>query len=257
MFKFKNQNLISVAVFLLALFLLSSIIPVVRNPLLTIFKYPLTLFTLISNECKGIIFYHRNYIQNGNLKNEIDLLKRKLNDAGEVSLENQRLAKLLALKQEAPYKVIAARVIGRDASQWSSAVIVNKGSSSGIKKGFTCVSFFGLIGRVIEASDSVSKIMLINDPTMGVSAIVQRSREEGLVSGSLGGFLIMKYLPKDCDIQRADEVMTSGLTGNYPKGIPIGKVVDIGEEFSGLSRYAIIKSAVNLSTVEEVLIIIQ
>jgi rod shape-determining protein MreC len=99
--------------------------------------------------------------------------------------------------------------------------------------------------------------MLINDPNFGVSAIVQRSRQEGLISGTLGGSLIMKYLPKDADIQISDVIITSGLTPIYPKGLLIGKVLTLGEELSGLTRYAIIKPAVNLSNIEEVLIIIQ
>jgi rod shape-determining protein MreC len=66
----------------------------------------------------------------------------------------------------------------------------------------------------------------------------------------------MKYLPKDADIQVSDVIITSGLTETYPKGLLIGSVLNIGEEFSGLSRYAIIKPVVNLSNIEEVLIII-
>jgi len=68
--------------------------------------------------------------------------------------------------------------------------------------------------------------------------------------------LIMKYLPKDSDIKASDIIITSGLTDNYPKGLLIGRVISIGEEFSGLSRYAIVKPAVDLSNIEEVLIII-
>lgn len=98
--------------------------------------------------------------------------------------------------------------------------------------------------------------MLINDPDFGVSAVVQRSRQEGLVSGTLGNNLIMRYLPKDADIKVSDIIVTSGLTGKYIKGLLIGRVVEIGDEFSGLSRYCLIKPAVSLSNIEEVLIII-
>ncbi len=135
-------------------------------------------------------------------------------------------------------------------------MIIDKGSYNGIKRGFVVINHLGLVGRVIETGDYTSKIMLINDPSLGVSAIAQRSRQEGLVSGTLGRSLIMKYLPKDADIQVSDVIITSGLTEAYPKGLLIGSVINIGEEFSGLSRYAIIKPAVNLSGIEEVLVII-
>lgn len=183
-------------------------------------------------------------------------MNKKLNDATEIYQENIRLKELLSFKTGAPYKVIAARVIGRDPSNWSSAIIIDKGSSSGIKKGFISVTFLGLVGRVIEVSSSTSQIILLSDPSLCVSAIIQRSRQEGLVCGSLGGSLIMKYLPKDSDIKVSDTVITSGLTDVYPKGLIIGKVTDIGEEFSGLNRYAVIEPSVDFSGLEEVLIII-
>ncbi|MBI3990849.1 MAG: rod shape-determining protein MreC [Candidatus Omnitrophica bacterium] len=191
------------------------------------------------------------------MKKEIDLLKQKLYVTNEIYLENGRLKSLLAFKQKTPFKVVAAKVIGRSADNWSSIAIIDKGSYHGIKRGLVVITYLGLAGRVIETENSTSKIMLINDPGLGVSAIVQRSRQEGLVSGTLGRSLIMKYLPKDADIQPDDVVVTSGLTQAYPKGLAIGTVVNIGEEFSGLSRYCLVKPAVNLSSIEEVLVIIQ
>jgi len=99
--------------------------------------------------------------------------------------------------------------------------------------------------------------MLVTDSNFGVSAIVQRSRQEGLVCGGLGNTLIMKYLPRDSDIEVSDIVITSGLTENYPKGILIGTVTEVGEEFSGLSDYAVVRPAMNSSSLEEVLIIVK
>jgi len=255
-FKFKKKSLIYCVVFVFFLLLLSSLIPALRTPAFTILKYPLGLFTLAGREVEGVVFYHRNFVQNEKLKKEIDFLKLKLNSVNEIYLENNRLKNLLAFKQKAPFKVVSARVIGRSSDNWSSTAIIDKGSYQGIRRGFVVVTYLGLVGKVIETTDSTSKIMLINDPGLGVSAMVQRSRQEGLVSGTLGGSLIMKYLPKDADIQTSDVVITSGLTEAYPKGLLIGRVVTIGEEFSGLSRYCQIKPAVNLSSIEEVLVII-
>ena len=256
MFKFKKKNLIRTAVFVFSLLLLSALIPTLRTPVFKILKFPLSLCTLIGREVKGIIFYHRNIVQNERLKKEIDFLRQKLNTINEIYLENSRLKNLLSFKQKTPYKVVPARVIGRSADNWSSIVIIDKGSGNGIKRGFVAITYLGLVGRVIETGDTTSRVMLINDPGLGVSAIVQRSRQEGLVTGTLGHSLIMKYLPKDADIRVSDVIITSGLTKGYPKGLLIGRVVNIGEEFSGLSRYCQIKPAVNLSSIEEVLIII-
>lgn len=254
--KFKKRNLISAAIFVFLIALLSSLIPALRIPVFSILKTPFSLLTLIQRQVRGIIFYHRNMVRSETLGREIDFLKQKLNTINEAYLENQRFKSLLSFQQNSPYKVVAAKVIGRSSDNWSSVVIINKGTRNGIRRGFVAISYLGLIGRVIETAASTSRIMLINDPNCSVSAIVQRSRQDGLVCGTLGRSLIMKYLSRDSDIQVSDTIITSGLTETYPKGLLIGTVVNIGEEFSGLSRYAIIKPSVELSSLEEVLIII-
>lgn len=235
---------------------LSSLIPLLKTPILNTLKYPINILSLIRRQMRGIIFYHRNLIQNERLKKEIEILRQKLNALDEVYLENKRLNQLLAFKQKSQLRVIAARVIGRTPDNWSSVIIIDKGSYSGIKRGFIAITYLGLVGRVVEVSKFTSKIILIKDTNLSVSGIVQRSRQEGLVSGTLGDFLMMRYLPKDSDIRVSDVIITSGLTEAYPKGLLIGTVVDVGEEFGGLSRYAIIKPAVNFSCLEEVLIVI-
>lgn len=256
MFALNKKNVVRNAVFVLSILLLAGSISFLNRPVLSILKYPLNIIALFNREIKGIIFYHWNMIQSEMLAREVDLLKKKLVDFKEVALENRRLLSLLSLKQQSSYKVISARVIGSTADSLSSGVIIDKGRANGIKCGYVAINYLGLVGRVVEVSDSTSKIMLILDPSLGVSAMVQRSRQEGLVSGSLSGSLVMRYLPKDSDITISDTVITSGLTALYPKGVIIGKVISLGEEFSGLSRYAVIRPAVNLSLIEEVLIII-
>ena len=211
---------------------------------------------LVRKEFEGIVFYRRNYRQKRQLKEENDLLKNKLVAAQEVYQENKRLKQLLSLKRNSPYKVIAVNVIGRDPSNWSSFVIIDKGENSNIKKGNVAVNFLGLVGKVIEAGVSTSKVMLVNDPNFAVSALVQRTRQEGAVSGSLGGVLTMKYLSKDSDVKVNDSVVTSGLSEAYPKGLLIGTVVQTGDELSGLSRFAVIKPGVDPSNIEEFLVII-
>lgn len=256
MLKFKKKDLVSRLLFILLLLFICVLSPFWKGPALIVLKYPLNLLNLIRREIKGIVFYHRNYAQNERLKREIDFLKKKLAETSEVYLENRRLKTLLSFKQKSSHKLVAASVIARDPSNWSSLIVIDKGTSSGIKKGFAAITHLGLAGRVVEVSSSTAKVMLLNDPNLAISCLVQRSRQEGLVVGSLGGTLIMKYLPKECDIEVSDIIVTSGLTTNYPKGLLIGRVVAVEEEFSGLMRYALIKPVVNLAQLEEVLIII-
>jgi len=256
-FALNKKNLIYVVFAVILLILVANFAPSLRTPLFTVLRFPLVLCSAIGREMGGIIFYHRSMAENVRLKNELDFFKQKISALNEIYLENKRLKELLSFKQKSSYKIVAAaRVIARSADNWSSVIIIDKGSLQGIRRGMIAVTYLGLAGRVIETTSSTSKVMLINDPNLGVSAIIQRSRQEGLVSGTLGNFLVMRYLSDDADIKISDIVITSGFSDACPKGILVGRVVEVGEEFSGLSRYGVIRPAVNTSSIEELLIII-
>ena len=253
--KLKHKTLIFIAASCVAIFLIALSVPVLRPPLLNILKQPLKIITLAKREFLGIIFYHRNYRENERLSRETDYLKNKLNAEQEALIENARLKNLLSFQEKSELKVIAARVIGRSPDSWGSSLIIDKGKYHGVKTGCPVITFLGFAGRVIETGRFASKILLINDPNLSISCVVQRSRQEGLVTGTLGAYLTMKYLPEQADIQPQDVVVTSGLNGMYPKGLIIGEVVEVGKEFSGLSLYALVRPAVRLSNIEEVLIV--
>ncbi len=212
--------------------------------------------SLLKREMGGIIFYHRNMAEKETLQSAVDSLRSRLFDSREIYLENTRLKSLLGFKQKSGLRLVPARIIARSPDSWSSSATIDKGKYNGIRRGMVLISPRGLLGRVVECSDNTSKILLINDPSLGVSSIVQRSRQEGLVNGTLGSTLIMRYLPKDADIISGDLIVTSGLSQTYPKGLLVGRVITIGSDLSGLNRYAIIKPAVDCSAVEELLVII-
>lgn len=190
------------------------------------------------------------------LNDEVDALRWQLLDLKELEQENIRLRGLLGFKQRSALRLVAARVIARSFEAWSSSVIIDKGKNSRIKTGMAVIDLQGLVGRVVEAADNSSRVMLINDPSQGIPGIVQRSRQDGLVNGTLGASLIMRYLPADAQIIKGDLIITSELSRSYPKGLLIGEVTDIGSDFSGLNRFAQIKPAAQLTSIEEVFVII-
>jgi rod shape-determining protein MreC len=256
-FRFTRKIIFPVLGFVIPLLILAVFLPVLRAPAMVVLRSPLYLCSMIGREVNGILFYHRNYVERDRLAKRVDHLNSKFVAMYDLSAENNRLTTILSLKQQLPYKVVAARVIGRDPSNWSSTVIIDKGTSGGIKKGAAAVSYLGLVGRVIDAQPFTATVTLINDPDVSVYARIVRSRQEGLACGSLGGTLMLKLLPKDCDIVVGDVIVTSGLTPIYPKGVLIGRVRDIVKDFSGLSMYALIDPAVDLGALEEVLIIVE
>lgn len=256
MLKLPRKTVINFILLASAVLLVFNFLSCFKNPVQKIFKPHLSFIGLVKHEVSGIIFYHRNMIQAERLQNDVDLLRWRLFDLRELSQENTRLKNLFNFKQESSLHLVAARVIGRSLDSWSSSVIIDKGRYNGIKSGMVVISPQGLVGSIVESMDNTSRVLLINDPNQGISSIVQRSRQEGLVNGTLGANLIMRYLPDEAQIIVGDIVITSELSQIYPKGLLVGRVVNIGREFSGLNRYALVKPVVDLANIEEVLVII-
>jgi len=193
--------------------------------------------------------------QNISLNRTVELLTHKLIQHEDTEAENKRLKKLLRFKQKSPFKLIAARIIGKDSSNLSDTIIIDHGRKSGIKKDAVVIAEAGLVGRVSSDSPGMSRVMLITDPNSRISAIISRSRQLGICYGLSSNLCKMKYLPLDSDIRLGDEVLTSGFSDIYPKGILIGRVVKIERELRGLSLVAYVDPAVDISKLEEVLCI--
>jgi len=255
-FKLPRKTLINFILVSCVVLLVSNFLSCFKNPTQKVFKPHLSIIGLVKREILGVIFYHHNMLQSQGLQSDVDSLRWRLFNLREVTQENVRLKNLLNFKQKSPLRLVAARVIGRSIDSWSSSVVIDKGRYDGIKPGMAVISPKGLVGSIAESMDNTSKVLLINDPNQGIFCIVQRSRQEGLVSGTLGSNLIMRYLPDGAQIIAGDIIITSELSQIYPKGLLLGQVVNIGREFSGLNRYALVKPIVDLSSIEEVLVII-
>ncbi len=256
MFKVSRKSLISFILIACAILLISNTLSSLKNSAQNASDRPLSGISLLKHELSGIIFYHRNMIQAEKLNDQAGALRRQLFDLRELYQENIRLKALLNFKQKSPLRLIPARVIARSLDAWSCTVIIDKGKNNRVVPGMAVINLQGLVGRVLESADNSSKVLLINDPNQGISSIVQRSRQEGLVNGTLGSNLIMRYLPDDTQIAKGDTIITSELSRIYPKGLLIGKVVNVGRDFSGLNRLAVVKPAAELASIEEVFVII-
>lgn len=190
------------------------------------------------------------------LKEEVHQLQIQLYALQEAALENERLLNLMELKRRMPYRTLAARVIGKDATNWFRSVIIDKGSGAGIRRNMPVLAPEGLVGRVVEVAAFSSKVQLITDPMSSVGVTVQRSRATAVAVGHLGMSLRLKYLPLMADVVIGDRVITSGIGGIFPKGIPIGEVAWTRRPSGALFQEAGIIPGVDLSRLEEVLIIV-
>jgi rod shape-determining protein MreC len=189
------------------------------------------------------------------LTREAAVLQRRISYLEEQALETQRLQGLLAMKEISRAEFLAARVVGKDATNWFKTVLIDRGSLAGIRRNMPVVAPDGLVGRVVEVTPTAAKVQLITDPVSAAGGLIQRTRVIGIVSGSLGAGLKVRYLPLMADIVIGDEVVTSGMGGVFPKGIPLGRVVAAERRSGALFQEATLAPKVDLSRLEEVLIL--
>ncbi len=219
---------------------------------------PIEIVSFPFYEAKKILFYHRTFNEYTRLREEVSALKARLVGRDELVAENLRLERLLTFKRNLVYSSVTASVIGRDPSGWSSSMIIDRGKDDGIRQGMPVINALGIVGKVVEVSGENSKVVLLTDPQFSVAALIQDSREIGLVTGSLQGEICrMRFISPDAQIKVGDRVITSRLSTSFPEGLLIGEVVRIIGSPQEPSIECIIKPSVVLSQVEEVLVILQ
>lgn len=197
--------------------------------------------------------------ENKQLKEQVAKLQGQLYLQEELKQENQRLKGLLQYKEQYSrnFTTKAAAVIGRDPGNWFGTVTLNKGSAEGIVKGMPVLTPSGLAGRIVAVSESTSELMLISDPRSGVGAMVQESRVPGVLEGTTSGSgeTRLIHVPKDIQLKKGQVIITSGIGGTFPKGIPIGRIENVSNEPTGLFKTATVVPFADLHRLEEVLVL--
>jgi rod shape-determining protein MreC len=166
-----------------------------------------------------------------------------------------RLEALLDLKRQVALPIIGARVIAYDPSLWSRCALLDQGRDQGVKNGLPVLAPEGIVGRVVETYPGYSKVMLIVDRNSGAEAMVQRTRVRGILQGKGGNRCSLDFVPKSADVQPGDLVLASGLGGIYPKGLVFGKVTAADKKKAGVFQEIEVTPAVDLSALEEVLVV--
>jgi rod shape-determining protein MreC len=195
--------------------------------------------------------------ENAQLKNEIHALKMANSRYRELLATQERLEELLQFKQTINRPVLAAQVIGRDPTGWFKSVIIDKGKWAGLRLDMPVVNAFGVVGRVVSVSSNYAKVLLIIDQNSAVDCLVQRSRDRGMLKGLMSEICKLDYVAKSNDITVGDIVVTSGLGGVFPKGLPVGRILDVKEISGELFKDIKIRTAVDFSKLEEVLVIVE
>ncbi|RDV82926.1 rod shape-determining protein MreC [Ammonifex thiophilus] len=176
----------------------------------------------------------------------------------EQAAENTRLKALLDYKETHPGPSLVAEVVGRNPNNWFGTLTINRGKVDGVTPDAVVVAPAGLVGRVWRVSAHTSEVLLITDPRSAVGAVVYETQVPGIVRGMLApGEMRMDYVVKDEPVKQGMLVLTSSLSGIFPPGIPVGKVVRVEEGEGGLFRTIYLKPVVDLNRVQEVLVLLK
>jgi rod shape-determining protein MreC len=203
----------------------------------------------------------RNYLylrgvrrENRELKAQIERLRVEQVRLSEDAAQARRLQALLKFKEQFIEQTVAAQVIGSSGSDQSHVVYIDKGSSDNIKPDMAVITADGIVGKVLRVFHASSQVLLINDPSSGVGAILESSRLQGILQGTAAGETMLKYVMSDEKVVTGERVLSSGGDRIFPKGFPVGTVVQANPG-SDLFLNIRVKPAANLSRLEEVLVL--
>lgn len=191
--------------------------------------------------------------ENARLRSELKLLKTKLLDYDDKMQEISRLRKLLGFVQHHEQNHIVAEVIGTTASKAFQSIRISKGEWDEVKVGMPVVTAGGVVGRVIRTGKKFSDVHLLIDSNFNVDVLVQRTRVRGVLKG-FDTHSVLK-MNRRAEIRIGDTVITSGIVGGFPKGLPVGRVVRIAYESDNISQTVTVEPWIDFDRIEEVVVL--
>ncbi|HEY6769377.1 MAG TPA: rod shape-determining protein MreC [Candidatus Sulfotelmatobacter sp.] len=194
--------------------------------------------------------------ENRDLKAQLDRMSLEQVRLREDAAQARRLQSLLAFKEQYITKTVAAQVIGSSGSDLSRGVYLDKGSKDGIQPDMAVITSGGIVGKVLRVYPSTSLVLLINDQSSGVGAVLEKTRLQGVIRGTPAGEVVLERVMSDEEVSPGEPILTSGGDQIFPKGLPVGTIARVGAR-KDLFLNITIKPSANLDQLEEVLVIVQ
>lgn len=189
------------------------------------------------------------------LREQNQQLRQQVSELEEYRVRAQQLEEAQKLVDMYALDYVASNVIGMPTDSWNRVVLIDKGARDGVSVGMAVMGSSGLVGQVTNVFDASSEVRLLQDSSSGVAVVVQSSRAEGLVRGSIDGLLYLEGLSADAEVSEGDTLVTSGLGGGYARGLLVGTVVRI-ENTSGQSlRRIVVAPNSTVSALDELLVV--
>jgi rod shape-determining protein MreC len=200
---------------------------------------------------------------NERLHKEVAQLRVSLEQERSVAQQTRTLQQLLDLRAATGFTTSAAMVIGSGADPEFRTITIDKGTQGGLRADMAVMAPAGIVGRILMPTARAAKVQLIIDRDAAAGVMIERSRVSGVVTGvgsaeELGfraGLIDLKYVPGSADVKKGDRVVTSGIDGIYPKGLPVGEIQSV-EKVGGEWRIRV-KPAVDFAALEAVLVVLK
>lgn len=194
--------------------------------------------------------------ENVRLRDEIARLRIARLQVDETADENRRLRHLLVLQEHLPLVTLASEIIAREWGGWVRSLTIGRGRQDDVRRLMAVITTHGLVGRVVDVRPATSIVQVLTDPASTVGAHAVSTRTAGIVEGQARGTMRFKFMAREgAGLQVGDLVVTSGVGGLTPRGIPIGRIQAIDNRGSALFHFAALTPTVDLSHLEEVLLV--
>jgi rod shape-determining protein MreC len=201
--------------------------------------------------------------ENEQLKAEVTKLRVSLEQERSTAQQTRTLQQLLDLRSATSFETVAAAVIGSGADPEFRTITIDKGTQDGLRADMAVMSPAGIVGRILMPTARAAKVQLIIDRDAAAGVMVERTRVAGVVTGvgnaeELGfraGLINLNYVPSSADVKRGDRVVTSGIDGIYPKGLPVGEIQSAERERG--ERRIRVKPSVDFAALEAVLVVLK
>ena len=249
---FSQRHGIGAFVFFLVLGLLMRQAPVpIRESIVT--TAISTLYFPAQRIVSAVGHYKSIALENEQLKEENARLRQETYHAREGLQELARLHTLVRFDDKWDYPIVTSRVVGHNPGRFLTTMVINRGTEHGVHENMPVFSMNGLVGKVSKATLNHSRVQLLVDPNLKLSVMDRKTRVVGFLE-SMDGVRLTAMVPTHAGIRAGDTLITSGLGGIFPKGIPVGTVKDIRKSDLDVMRQMDVEPFQDFTTLEEVFV---
>jgi rod shape-determining protein MreC len=213
-------------------------------------------FAYVGGLWKRYIFMVGLEEKNRELTEKVSSLTEEINTYREIAQECKRLRKYVGLEENIVSPTVAARVVGRNRPSVFKTILINRGASDGVSVGCPVMAAEGIVGKVIDVSWNISKVLLLVDYNSNIDVLIQKSRVQGILRGNGKSECDLKYVERSETVNAGDVIVSSGMAGVFPKGLLLGRVTEVEKEKSGLFQKITVSPEVDVTKLEEVLVIL-